>query len=92
MKLLKLNNEELSNAITSGDTYIQIGSRKFMLFEVEEVSQSGYYEVKDPEEEMLLLDAMNGENPSLSKQEDWNSYRGVINNEDYLETERRTNL
>ncbi len=38
MKLLKLNNEELSNAITSGDTYIQIGSRKFMLFEVDEIS------------------------------------------------------
>lgn len=69
MKLLKLNNEELSNAITSGDIYIQIGSRKFMLFEVEEVSQSGYYEVTDPEEEKLLLDAMNGDNPSLSKQE-----------------------
>ncbi|MFB9275726.1 hypothetical protein [Cohnella cellulosilytica] len=69
MKLLKLNNEELSNAITSGDTYIQIGSRKFMLFEIDEVSQSGNYEVTDPEEEMLLLDAMNADNPSLSKQE-----------------------
>ena len=69
MKLLKLNNEELSNAITNGDTYIQIGSRKFMLFEIDEVSQSGNYEVTDPEEEMLLLDAMNADNPSLSKQE-----------------------
>lgn len=69
MKLLKFNNEELSNAITSGDTYIQIGNRKFMLFEVEEVSQSGLYEVTDPEEEMLLLDAMNADNPSLFKQE-----------------------
>ncbi|WP_080837386.1 hypothetical protein [Cohnella massiliensis] len=69
MKLLKLNNEELSNAITSGDTYIQIGSRKFMLFEVDEISQSGNYEVTDPEEEKLLLDAMNADNPSLSRQE-----------------------
>ncbi len=69
MTLLKLNNEELSNAITSGDTYIQIGSRKFMLFEVDEISQSGSYEVTDPDEEMLLLDAMNADNPSLSKQE-----------------------
>jgi hypothetical protein len=69
MKLLKLNNEELSNAIISGDTYIQIGSRKFMLFEVDEINQSEDYEVTDPEEEMLLLDAMNADNPSLSKQE-----------------------
>ncbi|WP_217593853.1 hypothetical protein [Cohnella sp. GbtcB17] len=69
MKLLKLNNEELSNAIISGETYIQVGSRKFMLFEVDEISQSGRYEVTDPEEEMLLLDAMNADNPSLSKQE-----------------------
>lgn len=69
MKLLKLNNEELSEAIASGDTYIQIGSRKFMLFEIDEISQSGNYEVTDLEEEMLLLDAMNAENPSLSKQE-----------------------
>ncbi len=69
MKLLKLNNEELSNAITSGDTYVQIGSRKFMLFEVDEISQSGNYEVTNPEEEMLLLDAMNVDNPSLSRQE-----------------------
>jgi len=69
MKLLKLDNEELTNAITSGDIYIQIGSRKFMLFEVDEISQSGLYEVTDSEEEMLLLDAMNADNPSLSKQE-----------------------
>lgn len=69
MKLLKLNNEELSSAITSGDTYIQIGSRKFMLFEVDEVSQSGNYEVTDSEEEMLLLDAMNVDNQTFSKQE-----------------------
>lgn len=69
MKLLKLNNKELSDAITTGDTYIQIGSRKFMLFEVDEISQSGNYEVTDSEEEMLLLDAMKADNPSLSKQE-----------------------
>jgi hypothetical protein len=69
MKLFKLNNEELSNAIISGDTYIQVGSRKFMLFEVDEISLSGNYEVTDPEEETLLLDAMHADNPSLSKQE-----------------------
>jgi hypothetical protein len=69
MKVVKLENEELSDAIKRGDTYIQIENRKFMLFEVEEVSQSDCYEVTDPEEEMLMLEAMNGNNPSLSKQE-----------------------
>jgi hypothetical protein len=36
-----------------------------MLFEVDEVSQSGNYEVTDSEEEMLLLDAINADNPFL---------------------------
>lgn len=35
----------------------------------DEISQTGNYEVTDLEEEMLLLDAMNADNPSLSKQE-----------------------
>jgi len=69
MKLLRLDNEELSIAITNGETYVQIGGRKFMLFEVDEVSQSGNYEVTDPEEERLLLDAMHPDNPSFSKEE-----------------------
>jgi len=29
-----------------------------MLFEVEEIGQSDYYEISDPEEEKLLLEAM----------------------------------
>jgi hypothetical protein len=69
MKLVKLENEELTSAITDGNAYIQVGNRKFMLFEVEEVKQSDYYEVTDPEEERLLLEALNDYNPSLSKQE-----------------------
>lgn len=69
MKLIKLENEELSNAITEGNACIQVGKRKFMLFEVEEVSRSDYYEVTDPEEEQLLLQALNDQNPSLSKHE-----------------------
>lgn len=68
MKLVKLENDELTNAITDGDTYIQVGNRKFMLFEVEEVSQSGYYEVTEPEEERLLLEAMYEDNPSFTTQ------------------------
>lgn len=54
MKLVKLENEELSNAITYDYTYIQVGSRKVMLFEVEEVSQLGYYENTDPERDVII--------------------------------------
>lgn len=73
MKLIKLENEELSKAVTIGDAYVQVGRRKFMLFEVNEVRKSDYYEVTDPEEERLLLEAMQEDNPSYLKQEilDW---------------------
>lgn len=50
----------------------------FILFEVEEVNPSGYYEVTDPEEEMLLLSALEGEQASLSKEKYWHSFLGVI--------------
>lgn len=69
MRILKVDHDEINKAVRDGDTYLQIGNRKFMLFEVEEVSQSGFYEVTDSEEESLLLEAMNGDNPSLPKQE-----------------------
>ncbi|OAB48000.1 hypothetical protein [Paenibacillus antarcticus] len=69
MKLVKLENEELSSALTQGEAYIQVGKRKFMLFEIEEVAQSAFYDVTDPEEEQLILEAVNGNNPSLSKEE-----------------------
>jgi hypothetical protein len=54
LKLIKFENDELSKAVSDGDLYIQVGSRKFMLFEVEEIGQSDYYEISDPEEEKLL--------------------------------------
>jgi hypothetical protein len=63
MKLIKLENEELN-----GDMFVQIGNRKFML-EVEEIGQSDYYDVTDPEEEKLLLEAMQDDNNSYSTQE-----------------------
>ncbi|MNN72777.1 hypothetical protein D3C81_1888410 [compost metagenome] len=66
MKVVKLNNEELNDAISRGPAYIEVGERKFMLFEVE---QGGYYDVTDPEEVKLLLDALEGHHPSLTKQE-----------------------
>lgn len=40
-----------------------------MLFEVDEVDQGGYYDVTDPEEENLLLDALEGHHSSLTKKE-----------------------
>jgi len=69
LKVVKLNNEELKSAISHGPAYIEVGERKFMLFEVDQVEQVGYYDVVDPEEEELLLDAIRDNNPSLTKQE-----------------------
>jgi hypothetical protein len=66
MKAIKIENRDIINAITSGDSYIEIDSRKFMLFEVEQVSGSGNYEVTDAEEKRLLLEALEGDNPILS--------------------------
>ncbi|CAM3239715.1 hypothetical protein FITA111629_11885 [Filibacter tadaridae] len=69
MKFVQLENEELANAVATGDAFIQIGNRKFMLFEIEEASQTGNYEVVDSEEKLLLQEAMNNYNPPVSKQE-----------------------
>lgn len=69
MKLIKLENEELSKAVLDGDMFVQIGNRKYMLFEVDEVRQSDYYDVTDPEEEKLLLEAMQDDTNSYSTQE-----------------------
>ncbi len=62
MKAIKIENRDIINAITSGDSYIEIDSRKFMLFEVEQVPSSGIYE----EEKKFLLEALEGDNPILS--------------------------
>jgi hypothetical protein len=67
MKPIKIENRDIINAITSGDSYIEIDSRKFMLFEVEQVSDPGLYEVIDAEEKKLLLEALEGNNPILSE-------------------------
>ncbi len=69
MKLIKLENEELNKAVSDGDIFVQIGNRKFMLFEVEEIGQSDYYDVTDPEEEKLLLEALNDDTNSYTTQE-----------------------
>ncbi|WP_099354868.1 hypothetical protein [Fredinandcohnia onubensis] len=69
MKPLKIEDQELKNAITSGDYYLEVGKRKFMLFEVEEVTDSNVYHVTDAEEKKQLLKALNEENPILSNKD-----------------------
>ena len=54
--------------IQSGHSYIQVG-RRFLLLEVEEVSNHDCYEVTDPEEEKQLMAALNENNPILSEEE-----------------------
>ena len=40
-----------------------------MLFEVDQISETDVYEVTDYEEERLLLEALEGDNPILSEAE-----------------------
>lgn len=69
MKPIKVENEEIKKAIHLGNNYIQVGNRKFLLCEVEQIMESDSYEVTDPEEKRLLLDALEGENPIVSNAE-----------------------
>jgi hypothetical protein len=55
--------------VTDGDLYIQVGSRKFMLFEVEEIGLSDYYQIGDQEEEKLLLEDMQDDSHSFTTEE-----------------------
>lgn len=67
--MLLTNKECHLKAVNSGAPYIEIGNRKFMLFEVEQISEIGVYEVTDSEEERQLLEALEGDNPNLSDAE-----------------------
>jgi len=69
MKPIKVDNEDILKAIGSELPYIQIGNRKFLLFEVDQISEKDVYEVTDYEEERLLLEALEGDNPILSETE-----------------------
>lgn len=66
MKLIKIEDRETIDAITSGEAYIEIDSRKFMIFEVEQILEPDRYEVTDEEEKMLLLEALESDNPILT--------------------------
>lgn len=70
MKPIKIIDQVLKNAISSGDYYLEVGKRKYMLFEVEEVTESNVYHVTDQEEENEIVEALNEEkNPVLSEEE-----------------------
>ncbi len=69
MKPIKVENEDILKAVSSELPYIEIGNRKFLLFEVDQISETDVYEVTDNEEERLLLDALKGDNPILSEAE-----------------------
>jgi hypothetical protein len=47
MKPIIFHDRKMLDAVTSGEAYIEIDNRKFMLFEVEEVLNPGIYEVRD---------------------------------------------
>jgi hypothetical protein len=69
MKPIEIQNEDIRKAICSGDSYILIGDRKFLLFEVDEIREPNVYEVTDVEEKQVLLQALESENPILSDEE-----------------------
>jgi len=66
MKPLKINHKGLEKEIGAGNNYIEIGNRKFLLMEVNEVYGNDSYQVTDPEEEEKLLKALKEKNPILS--------------------------
>lgn len=76
MKPVKVDNEDLRKAIYSGNGYIQINGRNYMLLEVEQIYDTNVYEVMDPEEEKQLIHALKKENPILSDEE----INGVLDN------------
>ncbi len=69
MKPVKINSQEILKAINSGNGYIQVDGRDFLLLEVEKIDDASIYEVTDPEEEKQLLQALNKNNPILSDKE-----------------------
>ena len=66
MKAIKIQNKDVLEAVNSGSLYIEVGNRKFVLFEVEQYNDATVYEVTDTEEEHLLVEALEGDNPILS--------------------------
>ncbi|MCJ0929742.1 hypothetical protein [Virgibacillus halodenitrificans] len=69
MRPIKIEHEDIKKVIQSDHPYIQVGTRKFLLLEVEEANSNDCYEVTDSEEQMLLMAALDDKNPVLSEDE-----------------------
>ncbi|OZU87627.1 hypothetical protein CIL03_16190 [Virgibacillus indicus] len=69
MKPIKVEQENLKEAIKNGQSYIQVDDKKYLLLEVDEINQNENYVVSDPVEEKKLLDALNKHNPILTEDE-----------------------
>ncbi len=69
VKPVRVDHLDIKKAIQSGNSYIQVGERKFLLMEVEDAKNNDCYEVTDAEEENELLRALNDDNPVLSEEE-----------------------
>ncbi|WP_430494243.1 hypothetical protein [Rossellomorea marisflavi] len=71
MKLepIRINQADVKKAIQCGHSYIQVGNKKFLLMEVEEMTDDGGYHVTDPDEEKQLVKALEEDNPILSENE-----------------------
>jgi hypothetical protein len=69
MEPIRIDQDDVKKAIQSGHSYIQVGKRKYLLMEVEEVSKDDGYQVTDPDEERQLLKALEEDNPILSEKE-----------------------
>ena len=69
MEPIRIDQDDVKKAIQLGHSYIQVGKRKYLLMEVEEVSKDDRYQVTDPDEERQLLKALEEDNPILSEEE-----------------------
>ncbi len=78
MKLepIRIDQADVKKAIQSGHSYIEVGNKKFLLMEVEEMTEDGGYHVSDPDEEKQLVKALEEDNSILSE----NQIRKMLEN------------
>lgn len=69
MDPIRIEHDDIKKAIQSGHSYIQVGKRKFLLLEIEEVDDNECYNVTDFNEEKKLMEALYEDNPILSEEE-----------------------
>jgi len=69
VKPIKIEQEDLKEAIKNGHSYFQVDNKKYVLLEIEEVNKNDYYIVSDSVEEKKLQEGLNKHNPILSEEE-----------------------